>query len=86
MILAAEITVDRKSPSVRHIPIGDALFRGLTLLFALVVLLILSGVIFALVAGAWPALRHFGFGFLVTEPGTRSPRNSAPWRRSTARW
>src|ERR1041385_4440883 len=54
-------------PAARRGPIGDALFRGITLLFAVVVLLILSGVIVALVAGAWPALRHFGPGFLVTE-------------------
>ena len=67
MILAADISVGRRSAPARRMPIGDALFRGVTLLFALIVMLILSGVIFALVAGAWPALRHFGFGFLVTE-------------------
>jgi phosphate transport system permease protein len=46
---------------------GDAVFRALTLFFAVVVLLILSGVIVSLVSGALPALRTFGFGFLVTE-------------------
>jgi phosphate transport system permease protein len=46
---------------------GDTLFRGLTLFFAVLVLLILSGVIVALVSGALPALRTFGFGFLTGE-------------------
>ena len=47
--------------------IGDSIFRALTSLFALLVLLILGGVIVALIAGAWPALRTFGFGFVVTQ-------------------
>ena len=46
--------------------LGDIGFHALTFLFALLVLLILSGVIGALIAGAWPALQQFGFGFLVT--------------------
>jgi phosphate transport system permease protein len=47
--------------------IGDGVFRALTFLFALLVLLILGGVIVALVGGALPALRTFGFSFVVTE-------------------
>jgi len=47
--------------------IGDAAFRGLTFLFALLVLLILGGVIVALVDGALPALRAFGISFVVSE-------------------
>jgi len=47
--------------------IGDAAFRALTFLFALLVLLILGGVIVALIDGALPALRTFGFSFLVAE-------------------
>ena len=47
--------------------IGDAVFRALTFLFALLVLLILGGVIVALVDGAMPALRTFGFSFVFTE-------------------
>ena len=47
--------------------IGDTVFRTLTFLFALLVLLILGGVIVALVEGAVPALRTFGPSFLVTE-------------------
>jgi phosphate transport system permease protein len=47
--------------------IGDVAFRSLTFLFALLVLLILGGVIVALIDGALPALRTFGFSFVVTE-------------------
>ena len=42
-------------------------FAIFTFFFALLVLLILGGVIVALVEGALPALRAFGFCFLFTE-------------------
>jgi phosphate transport system permease protein len=45
---------------------GDLIFRYLTFLFALLVLLILGGVIVALIGGALPALRTFGLAFLYT--------------------
>jgi phosphate transport system permease protein len=47
--------------------IGDLVFRSLTFLFALLVLLILGGVIVALIEGALPAFRTFGLSFVVTE-------------------
>ncbi len=43
----------------------DVAFRAATWFFALLVLLILAGVIVSLVAGALPALRHFGWAFVV---------------------
>jgi phosphate transport system permease protein len=46
---------------------GDIVFQALTLFFAILVLLILSGVILALVSGSLPALQKFGLGFLTTE-------------------
>ena len=46
---------------------GDLIFRALTFLFALLVLLILGGVIVALIDGALPALRTFGVSFLYTD-------------------
>jgi phosphate transport system permease protein len=45
----------------------DTGFRYLTQAAALAVLVILSGIIVSLVHGSWPALRTFGFGFLVNE-------------------
>jgi phosphate transport system permease protein len=47
--------------------IGDVIFRSLTFLFALLVLLILGGVIVSLVGGAWPALHTFGLSFVFTQ-------------------
>jgi phosphate transport system permease protein len=44
---------------------GDTIFHGLTVLFAVLVLVILGGVIVSLVYGALPALQKFGFGFAV---------------------
>ncbi len=43
----------------------DYLFHKLTLAFAALVLLILLGIIASLVVGAWPALKHFGPGFIT---------------------
>ena len=47
--------------------IGDGVFRALTFLFALAVLLILGGVMVTLIDGALPALRRFGVAFLYTD-------------------
>jgi phosphate transport system permease protein len=47
--------------------VGDPIFRHLTFLFALLVLLILGGVIVALISGALPALRTFGISFLYSD-------------------
>lgn len=42
-------------------------FRNLTLLSAALVLLLLAGVMISLAHGAWPAIKHFKWGFLYTE-------------------
>jgi len=47
--------------------IGDVVFRSLTFLFALLVLLIIGGVIVALIDGALPVFQTFGLSFFVTE-------------------
>jgi phosphate transport system permease protein len=67
--VAAETAVIQRiaAGSGRAGAIGDALFRWLTFLFALLVLLILGGVIVALVDGSLPAFRAFGFSFVVSE-------------------
>ena len=44
---------------------GDAVFRGLLFLAALSMLLIVSAMLLAMVAHAWPSLREFGFAFLI---------------------
>ena len=66
--MAAEIALPRVGAARgRRGPLGDFLFRLLTFLFALFVLLILGGVIVALVDGALPALRTFGIAFLFSD-------------------
>jgi phosphate transport system permease protein len=66
--VAADIALQRVDAARgRNIAIGDFLFRHLTFLFALLVLLILGGVIVALIDGAMPALRTFGFSFLFSD-------------------
>src|SRR5262245_44536748 len=56
--------IDRKLERQR---IADKLFRGLTAFMAIAVLALLGGVILSIIGGAWPALKHFGPAFLVTE-------------------
>ncbi|TFF19880.1 phosphate ABC transporter permease subunit PstC [Jiella endophytica] len=53
----------RSAPSPAR---GDAVFRGLTLGAAIIVLAVLAGVFVSLVVGAWPALQTFGLDFFVT--------------------
>ena len=43
----------------------DSLFHAVTFSFALLVLVILSGIVLSLIAGAWPAFEHFGPGFIT---------------------
>jgi len=64
----ADIAIARHRKSAgRHGAFGDPAFKGLTLAFAVLVLVVLAGVLVSLVLGAMPALQHFGFNFLVTE-------------------
>jgi len=66
--MAADIALPRVAAAkARGGAVGDFLFRHLTFLFAVLVLLILGGVIVALVDGALPALRTFGIGFLFSD-------------------
>ena len=67
--MAADIALVERSAAQqgRASSRGDIVFRALTFLFALLVLLILGGVIVALVDGALPALRTFGVSFLFSD-------------------
>jgi phosphate transport system permease protein len=66
--MPADIALHRVvSGKSRQRAAGDFVFHNLTFFFAILVLLILGGVIGALIAGAVPALRAFGVGFLYTD-------------------
>jgi phosphate transport system permease protein len=64
---AASSEILSRAKVLDRLRLGDSIFRNLTRAAALTVLVILGGVIVALMAGAWPALRTFGFTFLVDE-------------------
>jgi len=53
--------------TARRAGAGDARFRLFSLLAALAVLAIFAGVVGSLVIGAMPAIKAFGFGFIVDE-------------------
>jgi phosphate transport system permease protein len=56
-----------RSKALAKLKLGDAIFHHLTRAAAFGVLVILSGVIFSLAAGSLPAIREFGFGFLISQ-------------------
>jgi phosphate transport system permease protein len=56
-----------RTKALDRLRLGDMVFRQLTRAAAIGVLLLLSGVIISLISGSLPALRTFGFGFLVSE-------------------
>jgi phosphate transport system permease protein len=56
-----------RSRVLTRLQLSDAVFHHFTRGAAILVLVILSGVIVALVEGALPALRAFGFDFLIDE-------------------
>jgi phosphate transport system permease protein len=65
--LIDEHAVTARADTTRRAGRGDARFHFLTWLAAALLLLIFAGVITALVIGAVPAFKTFGFGFLITE-------------------
>jgi phosphate transport system permease protein len=64
--VAADEKVSR-AKVLQRLRLNDAIFRNLTFLAALGVLILLGGVIVALIEGSLPALRTFGFNFLIEE-------------------
>jgi phosphate transport system permease protein len=44
---------------------GDLIFRGITVLFVLIVLGIVVGIAWVLVTSSWPTIQTFGLGFLT---------------------
>ncbi len=65
MLVTAEATTRAKV--LDRLRLGDAAFRHMTRAAAIGVLVLLSAVILSLIIGSMPALRTFGFGFLVSE-------------------
>ena len=56
-----------RARALNKLSLGDTIFRIVTRTAAMLVLALLIGVILALVVGAFPAMREFGFSFLTTQ-------------------
>ncbi len=65
--LTENLTANARAAALRRFNRADSGFHWLTLAAALVVLAIFAGLMFSLIDGAWPALKQFGFSFLITE-------------------
>ncbi len=65
MAISAEAT--SRTKALDRLRLGDTVFRHLTRIAAIAVLLLLSGVIISLIEGSLPALQTFGFGFLFSQ-------------------
>jgi phosphate transport system permease protein len=63
----ADDAAARRARRGRRLNAWDGAFRTVTLVSAVTVLVLLGGVIAALIDGAIPALRKFGFGFVGSE-------------------
>jgi phosphate transport system permease protein len=59
--------VASRAKALNRLRIADVLFRVLTRVAAIAVLVILGGVIISLIDGSLPALRAFGLNFLIEE-------------------
>jgi len=56
-----------RGKALQRLRLHDLVFRHLTRISAVIVLLILSGIIVSLIYGSLPALGAYGLGFLVTQ-------------------
>jgi phosphate transport system permease protein len=63
----AVATAKSRAAVLRGLRLSDSAFHALTRASAYAVLALLGGVIIALISGALPALRKFGFDFVITE-------------------
>src|SRR5258708_12649680 len=56
-----------RAKALNAFKVGDVTFYWITRASAISVLLILGGIILSLIAGAWPAMKQYGFAFLWTQ-------------------
>jgi phosphate transport system permease protein len=65
--MVVSVAAVSRARALDRLRFGDVVFRHLTRLAAIAVLILLSGVIISLIDGSLPALRKFGFSFLTTD-------------------
>jgi phosphate transport system permease protein len=56
-----------RTKALDRLRLSDTVFRNLTRIAAIAVLLLLSGVIVSLISGSLPTFREFGFSFLINQ-------------------
>jgi phosphate transport system permease protein len=59
--------IEQRAAALGRMKSGDAIFRSMTFLAAMIVLALLAGVLISLAIGAWPAFQAFGFHFFVSD-------------------
>ena len=64
---AAAASISLRAKMLDRMRLGDVFFRNLTRGAAIGVLILLGGVILSLISGSMPALRAFGFNFLIED-------------------
>src|SRR6516162_312531 len=64
---AAAASISLRAKMLDRMRLGDVFFRNLTRGAAIGVLILLGGVILSLIHGSMPALRAFGFNFLIED-------------------
>jgi len=62
-----EVVVSSRAKALDRLRLGDSIFRSLTQVASVAVLLILGGAMASLLIGSLPALSTFGFGFLIDQ-------------------
>ena len=67
LALSEQLAGTERIAAVRRFGRSDARFRNLTYGAALLVFLMFVGIIISLAVGAWPAIKAFGPGFLITK-------------------
>lgn len=65
-VRAPRLSSAERGRDLRIVSRGDAVYRVALLALALVLPLLLIAIVGGLVVGAWPAIKQFRFGFLVT--------------------
>jgi phosphate transport system permease protein len=67
--------IEQRAAALGRMKSGDAIFRSMTFIAAMVVLALLAGVLISLAIGAWPAFQAFGFHFFVSDAWSAPKQN-----------
>jgi phosphate transport system permease protein len=58
---------EQRASALGRMRSGDVIFRAMTFVAAMIVLVLLAGVLISLGIGAWPAFQAFGFHFFISD-------------------